>query len=75
MFGFGFDLIFFSFFFFCKVCSAMGDGFGPCTVVMAVCGGGSCGLLIWIVDLGCAGLLIWTIDRVVEVVVDRLLGF
>ena len=28
-----------------------------------------------VVDLGCAGLLILAVDRVVEVVVDRLLGF
>ena len=28
-----------------------------------------------VVDLGCAGLLIWAVNRVVEVVVDRLLGF
>jgi hypothetical protein len=31
--------------------------------------------LLWVVDLGCAGLLIWAVDRVVEVVVDRLLRF
>jgi hypothetical protein len=29
----------------------------------------------WVVNLGCVGLLIWAVDRVVEVVVDRLLGF
>ncbi len=34
-----------------------------------------CWVVDRVVDLGCAGLLIWAVNRVVEVVVDWLLGF
>jgi hypothetical protein len=50
-------------------------GFGFAGVGVGVMGGCRGWRREWVVDLGCAGLLIWAIDQVVEVVVDRLLGF